>query len=564
MPEFCENTYDEDGNLVNGNGEDNGTNNACEPSVGGTAEGGVGAGSCPTVNAGATCKPWQLTQSRDNCVVESFTEEALNIGAADINVFKLLGVHEQGKLVDLTENGNAISGGDEPVFPKENAFTTFITEWRSAQKGSAVTTSAYIGYDFGIIRLDNNRRRYGIETSIKHNISTIKIKQGDLSKNRATKIRVERSADNVKWYGAAILTLPDDNCLNTIHFRNTAPMRYWRLRPIQFNGGATDHWAVKALEMFDYDLTSIDDIQDKIWFENRDRDYSSESIPTKGYYDLTDVQTEMLRFGIELPGQLIAFTMSFNAVISALGRPVVIGDIFEVPSEQQYTPELKPIKKYLEVTDVGWATTGYTQGWKPTLLRVMTAPMMATQETADIFGGLESYDDGTGHRVDKTESYSMEDGRHPIFQDFSDISQTIEETATDQNHLPQRGRDPADITQFSEEQLEEAENQGIRRSIERIGLNPRQLYVEDAMPPNGIDFTEGDSFPGSPSNGDYHRLTYTSIDDDLPARLYRYSTSKNRWVFMEKDRRAEFSETKPILQDYLKSSTKEDPDDVAK
>lgn len=565
MAEICEKTYDENGNSIGGSPVDSSTeNNSCIDQPGNGASG--GATSCPDTGADKTCKPWQFTMSKDNCLIDQYVNEALSIAGADINVFKLLGIHEQTKLVDLIDNGEAISGGDKSGFPKEQAFTTYVTEWHSAQTGTAVLTSAYIGYDFGVIKLENNRRRYGIDTSIKHNIATIKLKQGNNSQNRATKVRVERSPDGIKWYGSAILTVPDDNCLNTFYFRNTSPMRYWRLRPIEFNGSAGDYWTVQAIELSDYDSTSIEDIQDKIWNENRDRDFASESVRIKGSYPLIEVDTEMSRAGIELPGQTFTFSINFTASVSVLGRPIVIGDIFELPSETQYNSNLESIKKYLEVTDVTWSAEGYTPGWVPTLQRVSTRPMLATQETADIVGGLEGYEDDTGFLQSFDETHGIDDGSNPNFQDYSDISQTIEQTASNADRLPERGTDPTDITQFTDEQLEAAEEQqeGSRNALKGIGLRPKDLYVEDAMPPNGLPFTEGDSFPTSPSNGAYHRLTYTGYDETIPPRLFRYSTAKGRWLYMETDRRLQYAETKPVLQEYLGSSTRKPSDEVGK
>jgi ring-1,2-phenylacetyl-CoA epoxidase subunit PaaA len=136
------------------------------------------------------------------------------------------------------------------------------------------------GYDFGPIKTsDASREMYSVETSIRKNISAIAIKQATESKNRITRARVERSEDGKKWYGAAIINLPDDNCLNTIMFRDTVPNRYWRLRPLAFNGGDTDYWGVQALQLFhNYVSTHVSNIQDKIFMENRDRDYADEPI----------------------------------------------------------------------------------------------------------------------------------------------------------------------------------------------------------------------------------------------------------------------------------------------
>jgi len=553
----CGDEYDKDGNPIGGTPPDTGNQNGCNQTTGFPVP-------CPTTSK--DCSPWDLTKTPDNCFMDDILDEILGIAGAEINVFKLLGVHEQGQLIDLTDNGVALSGGDTAGFPKEQAFTTYVTEWRSAQKGTGVIASAYIGYDFGEIKLENDRVRYSVDTAIKHNISSIKIKQGTLAQNRATKVRVERSNDGQKWYGAAILTLSDDDCLNTVMFNGSVPMRYWRLRPLEFNGGTGDVWAVQALEMFDYDLTTIDDIEDEIWHENRDRDYADESVRVKAYYDLIDTQSDMARFGIELPSQTFYLVISFSASVRKLGRPLVIGDIIEMPSEQQYTPNLQAVKKYMEVTDVAWSTDGYTPGWQPLLQRIIVAPMLATQETADIFGGLEGYEDGTGFFQNFDGTHGMDDGQHPVIQDYSDISQSIEETATDQSHLPERGRDPADITQFSEEQLAAAEVQqkGAAAGLRNIGLNPRQLYVEDGLPPNGLPYTEGDTMPTSPSDGDFHRLTYTGTDANIPPRLFRYSNAKARWIFMESDKRALAKTTKPILQEFLGSATRTPADDIAK
>jgi len=508
---------------------------------------------CPDTSD-KSCAPWQLTKSNDNCFIDSVVEENLAIGGADLNFFKLLGVHEQGQLVDLVGNGDAISGGDVSGFPASNAFDVFVSTWRSSQTGPDVIATSFIGYDFGEIKMDTNRLRYGIDTFVKHDISTIKIKQGDNQENRATRIRVERSSDGVQWYGASIITVPDDNALNTVSFNHTVPSRYWRFRPIDFNGSAGDRWIVQAIELMDYDATSINDIEDNIWLENRDRDYATESVTLKGMYDLIDIQTELSRFGIELPSQQYYIHISFSSAVSILGRPVVIGDIIEVPSEVQYSATMEPIKKYLEVTDVGWSTDGYTPGWQPTMQRVIAQPMLASQETQDIFGGLAPTIDSMGLT-------DMDDGASSVFQDISNASQTI--AAEGNTATPEKGRDNTEIHAFSQEELDAAAEQGLP-NLNKIGVNSTGLYVEDAMPPNEAEYTQSDSLPESPTDGDYHRLTYTGISQDIPARLFRYSIAKGRWIYMETDRRAQYDKTKPVLQEFLSSSTSKPLNQVEK
>lgn len=498
---------------------------------------------CPT--PAERCSPFDLSTSKDACYIEQVANEHLDIGGAIMNVFPLLGVHEQGQLVDLAGSGNAISGGDAPNYPKEQAFTTFNEEWRSSQTGESVLTDAYIGYDFGQIKLDNNRVRYGIDASVRHNIATIRVKQSDCADKRITRMRVERSNDNIKWYGVTIVTLPDTDELATVNFNHSVPSRYWRFRPVDFTGGPTDRWHVSAIQLIDYDSTSIDDIQDEIFQENRDRDYGTESIALKGSYDLLDVQTEISRFGIELTSQQFYITMSFSEMVQKLGRPVVIGDIFQMPSETQYNTKLEPVLKYVEVTDVGWSPDGFTPGWTPTMMRVVARPMIASQETADIFGGIEPLVDSSG-------LLDVNDGNHPVFQDYSEASQTIE--AEECIQVPERGTDTNKSHQFSQQHIETAAEQDI--DLAKLNYNERSLYVEDGMPPNGETYSEGNDFPSSPQDGNYHRLTYTHIDRNIPARLFRWSLVKNRWIFCESDKRALYNSTKPTLQEFLTSPTR--------
>ena len=518
-----------------------------------------GKPSCPpTSNPDKTCSPFQLDKNRDSCFIDSLVNENLNIGAATFNVYNLLGVHEQGKLIDCVGLGSPLSNGDTPQFPASNAFDAYVTEWRSIQEGAAVISSAYIGYDFGEIKTnDDSRRAYGVDTSVYKHITAIGIKQSEKQSRRVTRARIERSEDGNKWYGVSIVDLPDDDCLNTILFRSSVPSRYWRIRPIDFNGSDVNEvWSVQALQLFhNYEATDQYNIQDKVLLENRDREYNIDPVVIKGSYDLVDVSSELTRFGIELPSQSIYAQVSFSACVAILGRPIVIGDIIEIPSEAQYSSEMKRIKKWMEVTDVSWSTEGYTPGWQPTLLRLILQPAFVSQETQDIFGDLAN------QQVDDTGLFSGEDGNSSIYQDYFDIDQTIKAEAKDA--VPERGSEGSNsIRAFEEEELIAAAESGVT-NLNKLGLNSTGLYVEDAMPPNNKPFTEGDEYPENPNNGDYHRLTYSGLAGDIPARLYRYSSSKNRWIYLETDKRSQMDHNKPLLQEFLTSPNRVADDEIS-
>jgi len=493
------------------------------------------------------CRPWDMTQQpKTDCYMDGLNQEALQIAGAQINVHKLLGIHEQTKLLDLIGTGTPISGGDMPPHSAAFAFSTNKNEWKSRQSGPNVISSAYIGYDFGVIKIPTGRARYGIPADARQHITTLKIKQSTDQSSRVTKARVERSDNGVEWYGVAIITLPNDDHLNTIHFKQSVPSRYWRLRPIVFAGDSCTGWAVQALELHDYALTRPDNIQDKILLENRDRDYSLPPIQINGYYDLVNSNTELTKFGIELPSLTYSIKVNFNACVTAIGRPLIIGDILELPSETQYTPDLTPIKRYLEVTDVSWDTQSYTPGWMPTMLLITASIAIASQETRDIFGDL-------GETVDSSGLFDINDGNNPQVQDYTPIDQTIRATAN--TAVPERGSEGSNtIREFTEEELLLTDPDFPK--LRKLGFKRTGLFVEDGMPQNGAAYTEGPDFPTNPTNDDYHRMTYAGVAHDVPPRLYRFSKTKQRWVYLETDRRAQYNSQKSGLDEYASSPHK--------
>lgn len=506
------------------------------------------------------CTPFKLNNNKkDSRFIGSVMNESLSIGGAKFNVYKLLGVKETGKLIDIMGNGTPLSSGDSPGYPIENAFDVYQSEWHSLQRGANVKKSAYAGYDFGEIKTsDGSRNAYGIDTSVRKNISVIGIKQSSDEKKRATKIRIERSADDEKWYGVAVLDIPNDDCFNIMMFNDSVPMRYWRIRPIEFNGTESDYWGIQAIQLYDnYVSTGIGNIQDKVFLENRDRDYLKEPIEISGSYDITDVSTELSKFMIELTNNTMYATVSFSECVSKLGRPIIIGDIIELPSEAQYSATLDKIEKWMEVTDVSWASDGFAPTWSPNLLRIVMQPAYASQETQDIFGDLTEFqiEDGLG-------LVGNGDGKSKKFQDYSDISKNIIEVS--KIDVPESGADVSNtIRQWTDEEIQKAKDHGID-NLQKLGQTPNSLYVEDAMPPNNKPYTEGDTYPSSPLNGDYHRLTYSGLSKDVPARLYRYSSAKGRWVYLETDMRYEFNDFKPRLNDLLKSKNKKSNTSITK
>lgn len=490
------------------------------------------------------CTSFDLGSS-DTPIMDHYGNEQLLIAGADINVFKLLGIHDQGKLTDVTGRGIAISSGDQPTYAASNVFDlTTCGEWRSLARGTEVTQQAFLGYNFGEIKLDNGRNKYGMDTSVQYGIDRIRIEQGENKANRATKVRVEHSTDGVTWRGAAIIMLPDEPGGHTITFPMSVRAKFWRLRPIAFNGGPTDYWVIRALDLIEAGATALENVQDE-WglLENRDRSYSKTSIRLKATYDLVDIQTMLARFGIETTDE---FTLQFHflSMVAALGRPLVIGDVLEIPSQVQYKADMTPVKKFLSVTQTAWATNGFTPGWKPTILKVVAAPMLASQETMDIVGDFAGARDMTGFLDIDTSKYN----------DMASIL-TMKSEAKSKDLVPMRGEDNTSVPILPPELIEAANS--LDNDIEKLVRPQSNLgYVHSALPPGKLPYTEGDEFPPKPKDKDYHRLTYKNIDPTIPPRLFRWSIKKNQWIYLETDERMSNTIHSARINEFLRSDTR--------
>jgi len=552
---------------------------------------------------------------------QSLAAENLNISGAPVNVFKLLGVHEQGKLIDLVGNGAAIGSSGTPA----DAFDALAGAWVSDETGTQVTsTPSWIGYDFGVVKTSYGQDENAPGVADAQHITSIRLTQSATQSTRVRQLRVERSNGGYKvdptkvlftgtgngsfggfqagyaslpgllmlsatsatqftvmfigengtellgvatvgvqynsargsftitagsipfaagavftvpidmdWYRVDVVNVPDVP-VATLSIKQSSASRYWRIVPLVFNGILTgDPWVVEKLELFDYQQTSLDNIQDQLYMENRDRDYATASIQLKAAYTPFDANSDLSKFGFQV-ADMFTFTTSFATMVQALGRPIVVGDILEVPSEMQWDHNLKPVRKFLEVTDVGWAAEGYTTTWKPIIYRFMAQQLIPSQENRDILGTAD------------TQKYIVDDG---AFFDGIEQIQTGNLTATEANQaeaakaVPEKG---TDVREFA------SGTNRFQAPGTYDGVGP---YVEDGLPPDGQAYEQGFKLPdvGTASDGDYFRLEYPP-EMNIPARLYKFSYVKQKWIYVETDRRAQRSAHKPSQLEILNLS----------
>lgn len=565
----------------------------------------------------------ECTENADSQTIQNYVAESIEISGAQINVFKLLGVHEQGLLTDLTGQGAPYHSGASAGSDATNAFDITNTYWESVQQGSSiVTTPAYFGYNFGQKKTSFGAIKYGSKPVYNQlHITTIKIQQGINAINRVLQARIERSTGELifntpsfvgtgngsivniqpgfdaqettiqltaisptsfsvlshrygpmpnltvgqpyadqdirfsiqsgsipfsigdtftidtsfKWYRVDIINLPDSSNLETISIKQSAPAAYWRIVPILFAGGATDKWQIVKLELMDYQATSLDNIQDTLFLENRDRDYATSSIQMKCSYQPFDSIGDLGKFGFSILDQYV-FTCSFARMVEKLGRPVVVGDILEVVPELSYDRNMKPVKKFVEVTDCGWSAEGYTPQWQPTLYRFQGVQLIPSAETRDIINTPEQ------------QLYNIPDA--DFFDNLSQIP-TAQVLATESNKVEAQSavnETGSDVREIAQE---------IPLQPELAAQFSQGVYVEDGLPPNGLPYGEGYVLPDATSahDGDYFRMNYPESSQIAP-RLYKFSLLKGKWVFVESDHRQQYSSLKPSLRNALQSANR--------
>lgn len=557
--------------------------------------------------------------SQPDKVQEQYAAENLNISGAPINVFKLLGVHEQGKLVDLVGNGSALNDTDK-------VFDSYVDSWVSPQTGMDVlTTPAWIGYDFGTLKTSYDQEQNAPSAPNSQHITSFSITQ-PANNRRALQVRIERSDGNFKagtvrftkasapsdpyipavhgsiqnytagvnavpgmfmlsannattftvmftgattevvgiatvgqrfnsargsftiisgtttfasgdffslpivmdWYRVDVVNVPDTAAAVQIRIKQSAPSRFWRIVPTQFSGVTTnDPWEVDKLELFDYQATTLDDVQDQLFMENRDRDYATQSVQFKVAYQPFDAISDLSKFGFQV-ADIYSFTTSFATMVKALGRPIVVGDILEVPSEMQYDHNLRPVKKFLEVTDTSWAADGYTTSWRPIIYKFQASQMIPSQENRDIVGTVD------------TQKYVIDDG---AFFDGIEQIQTGPLTSSEaikaeaQLAVPETGTNVREVAS------------GMSTNGRPGSYDGRDLYLEDGLPPDGQAYTEGFKLPdvAAATDGEFFRLNYDPALK-IASRLYRFNAVKNKWMYVETDRRTLNNSLKPSQQ----------------
>jgi len=587
---------------------------------------------------------WEISDvSPDHCAQneqnnqEQYIAETLNISGVPINIFPLLGIHQQGNGSVLSPSARIITSPSFPGYPATGI--NGPSTWRSLSSGSSVVGSAYVGVDFGIKLTPGGDSEYEPQKQKWTDVGAVVLTQSNLPGYFAQQVKVEiatgpvtASAPAFSGTGDGIMTLngagsdatqgvltaiaitsttfnvyatlPDSTVIGlgtatvgvpfnstyvnftitagptpftggdafqvvvsyvwtrvalfnviqspspqVLNFQAAVKVKAVRVTPTLFTGA--NNWEVDALDVLDAPQAGdINVIQDLFFNENRDRDYGKTPVRLKAQYTPSDSVTDLSKLGFSILDQYV-FIFSFAQMVFALGRPIVIGDIIEVIPEMQYDQNLLPVRKFLEVSDAGWASTGFNPANKPLTYRINAQIAIPSQETRDLFGTID------------TQKYLVPDAilMDGIGEQINTVPLTVAEEIGSEaaDYVPEVGSDDARSVAAvpTRQALPPANVRGQPAALSNPSPSAHPNYlIEAGIPPDGQPYGEGFALPPipGPADGDWFRLCYAP-EYKIAPRLHRFSIVKNRWIYQQTDRRGEYNSHKPSVQRILQSDS---------
>lgn len=301
----------------------------------------------------------------------------------------------------------------------------------------------------------------------------------------------------------------------------------------------------------DYANTTVTQIQDLLFLENRDRKYDPDVYLLRGVYNIQDTDFNLSQFGLFLQNDTIFITFHIRDSVEKIGRKLISGDVIELPhlKDEYALNDLQfALKRFYVIEEVTRAAEGFSVTWYPHLYRAKCKPLVDSQEYKDILDGIagegsdltlrdlmSTYEkemqitqavleqaelDAPKSGFDTTQHYMIqkdEDGKVAIVTaDNTALLASMQTQATDENGNPLEDENGNPIYVGST----------ASTIFQSPFYNGPMIGDGDGIPPNGAPFTTGISFPIQPSVGQFHLRT-----DYSPKRLFRFSGT--RWIKVE-------------------------------
>jgi hypothetical protein len=270
-------------------------------------------------------------------------------------------------------------------------------------------------------------------------------------------------------------------------------------------------------------------IQDVILMENRDRKYDEDIYVMRGIYQMQDLDFNLSQFGIFLNNDNIFMHFHLRNCVGTLGRKIMAGDVIELPhlkDEYALDDAAVALKRFYVVQDVTRAANGFSQTWYPHLLRVKCAPLVDTQEYADILDNevKDTQGNPAGSLRDLISTYNQNIAINEQIIAQAEADAPLSGYDTQQMYvMPLKADGTLDLQDASDVDAD-ASIDGHTADASTIYKSPQKdMYVGyltgDGRPPNGAPYSFGISFPtDTPVEGQFHLRT-----DYFPNRLFRWN-----------------------------------------
>ena len=274
-------------------------------------------------------------------------------------------------------------------------------------------------------------------------------------------------------------------------------------------------------------------IQDLLFMENRDRHYDPDVYILRGIYTLQDIDFNLSQFGLFLQNDNIMITFHLRGTVDAVGRKIMAGDVIELPHQKdEYALDnsLVALKRFYVISEVTRPASGYSQTWYPHLVRAKCAPLIDSQEFKEILDQDSGAEDGSTLRdLLSTYDKNLEINNQILAQAQTDVEKSGYNT--DQFFvIPLENKETVDVSDTSNTLDDASVDSPYIDATAVLNTPNKDFYIGyltgDGLPPNGVPYGFGISFPPNPTVGQFYLRT-----DYLPNRLFRYDGK--HWIKYE-------------------------------
>jgi hypothetical protein len=298
-----------------------------------------------------------------------------------------------------------------------------------------------------------------------------------------------------------------------------------------------------------YANTSVGNIQDLLFLENRDSTYDTQIYRIRGIYNVQNIDFNLSQFGLFIDNDTLYMTVHINDFVKYVGRKPISGDVIELPhlrDDFALNDFDFSLPRYYVIEDVGRASEGFSVTWFPHLYRLRIKRITDNQKFASIFN--EQAKDANGDPVANT---TLRDLLSTYNKEIQINNQVVAQAQADAPKSGYETRqfytlavDPANgkplLTSVDETTLDGSNTSYLASSVSEVPVRTGYTgyLVGDGYPQNGYAFGFGVQFPEQPASNDFFLRT-----DFLPNRLFRFDGVGQTWVKVEDSVRMDMTNT---------------------